>query len=57
MLIQNENDNCCKEKADYKQWMNGMLKQTFKDKYFPVAEAATAPMALAADTLAVAKPM
>ena len=31
--------------------MNVMMKQTFKDKYFPVAEAATAPMA------AVAKPM
>ena len=46
-----------KEKADYKEWMNGMMKQTFKDKYFPVAEAATAPMAAAADTLAVAKPM
>jgi cytochrome c oxidase subunit 2 len=46
-----------KEKADYKEWMNVMMKQTFKDKYFPVAEAATAPMAAAADTLAVAKPM
>jgi cytochrome c oxidase subunit II len=46
-----------KEKADYKEWMNVMMKQTFKDKYFPVAEAATAPMAAVADTLAAAKPM
>lgn len=34
-----------KEKADYKEWMNAMMKQTFKDKYFPVAEAAVTPMA------------
>lgn len=46
-----------KEKADYKEWMNGMMKQTFKDKYFPVAEAAAAPIVAVADTLAVAKPM
>jgi cytochrome c oxidase subunit 2 len=46
-----------KEKADYKKWMNGMMKQTFKDKYFPVAEAAAAPMGAVVDTLAVAKPM
>jgi heme/copper-type cytochrome/quinol oxidase subunit 2 len=46
-----------KEKADYKEWMNSMMKQTFKDKYFPVAEAAIAPMDLAVDTLAVTTPM
>ncbi|MBU3658707.1 MAG: hypothetical protein FGM14_02465 [Flavobacteriales bacterium] len=46
-----------KEKADYKEWMNAMMKQTFKDKYFPVAEAAVAPVAAAVDTLASAKPM
>jgi hypothetical protein len=46
-----------KEKADYKKWMNGMMKQTFKDKYFPVVEAAVAPMGAVVDTLAVAKPM
>lgn len=46
-----------KEKADYKEWMNGMMKQTFKDKYFPVAEAAASPIVAVADTLAVAKPM
>jgi len=44
-----------KEKADYKEWMNEMMKQTFKDKYFPVAEAITAPMVV--DTLAINKPM
>jgi len=44
-----------KEKADYKEWMNEMMKQTFKDKYFPVAEALTAPMVV--DTLAINKPM
>jgi len=44
-----------KEKADYKEWMNGMMKQTFKDKYFPLAEAVTAPMVV--DTLAINKPM
>jgi cytochrome c oxidase subunit 2 len=46
-----------KEKADYKEWMNSMMKQTFKDKYFPVAEAAIAPMDVAVDTLAVTTPM
>ncbi len=45
-----------KEKAEYKEWMKGMMKQTFKDKYFPVAEAATTPV-VAADTLATAKLM
>jgi hypothetical protein len=34
-----------------------MMKQTFKDKYFPVAEAAASPIVAVADTLAVAKPM
>jgi cytochrome c oxidase subunit 2 len=46
-----------KEKADYKEWMNSMMKQTFKDKYFPVSEAAIAPMDVAVDTLAVTTPM
>jgi cytochrome c oxidase subunit 2 len=46
-----------KEKADYKEWMNEMMKQTFKDKYFPVAEAVVAPVAVVGDTTAVVKPM
>jgi cytochrome c oxidase subunit 2 len=46
-----------KEKADYKNWMSGMMKQTFKDKYFPVAEAPASPISVVADTSASAKPM
>ncbi len=45
-----------KEKADYKEWMNAMMKQTFKDKYFPVAVAASSSL-VAVDSLAVANPM
>jgi cytochrome c oxidase subunit 2 len=41
-----------KDKADYKAWFNGVMKQTFKDKYFPVAEAA-----VASDSTALLKPM
>jgi len=45
-----------KEKVAYKEWMNGLMNQTFKDKYFPVAAAAIAPMGVI-DTPSVAKPM
>lgn len=44
-------------KTEYKQWMTGKKKQTFKDAYFataaPAAPAEAAPIAI--DTLAVAK--
>jgi len=40
-----------KEKADYKEWMNSVMKQTFKDKYFPVVEAAAEPIATVANPM------
>jgi cytochrome c oxidase subunit 2 len=43
-----------KEKEDYKLWMKGLMNQTFKDKYFPVA---AAPLTDVADTTTVAVPM
>lgn len=41
-----------KNKSDYKIWMDNMMKQTFKDKYFPAAEVATT-----SDTTELIKPM
>lgn len=40
-----------KDKAEYKAWMESKAKETFKDKYFPVATpVAAAPVAAPADT-------
>ena len=40
-----------KDKAEYKAWMESKAKETFKDKYFPVAApVAAAPVAAPADT-------
>jgi cytochrome c oxidase subunit 2 len=43
-----------KDKAEYKAWMASKAKETFKDKYFPVAApVVAAPAAAAADTSAM----